>query len=100
MTACEGHLEGTSWGLEESSKRHQHRVWAHPEPVLGLLAKLSHQCWMRGGEEMESGQDFCTQDAPLCNEGTLVKGGALLSWDEHPPCPSSSPAFVICIHLP
>lgn len=42
VTASEGHPEGSSRGLEESSERHQHRVWALPEPVLGLLAQLSH----------------------------------------------------------
>lgn len=46
VTASEGRLEGPSWGLEESSKGHQYRMWAHQEPALGLLAQLSHKCWM------------------------------------------------------
>lgn len=46
VTACEGCPEGSSWGLQESPKGYEHRVGAHPEPALGLLAQLSHQCWM------------------------------------------------------
>lgn len=69
MTAGEGCPEGSPRGLEESRQGYQHRVWAHPEPVLGLLAQLSHQGRMGGGEEVESGQEFCIQDAPLCNKG-------------------------------
>ena len=43
VTAGEGCPEGSSRGLEESREGYQHRMWAHPEPVLGLLAQLSHQ---------------------------------------------------------
>lgn len=68
VTTSEGRPEGSSWGLQESSKGHQHRVWAHLEPALGLLAQLPHKCRMGGGEKMESGQEFCIQDAPLCNK--------------------------------
>lgn len=80
VTASEGCPEGSSWGLEESSKRHQHRMWAHPEPALGLLAQLSHQCWMRDGEEMQSGQELCIQDALLCNKGMQVEGQGAAAW--------------------
>ena len=43
VTAAEGCPQGPSRGLEESSEGHQHRLWAHPEPALCLLAQLSHQ---------------------------------------------------------
>lgn len=69
VTAGEGGPEGPPRGLEESSEGHQHSMWAHPEPALRLLAQLSHQPGMRGGEEVESGQEFCVQDASLCNRG-------------------------------
>lgn len=70
VTASEGRPEGSSWGLEESPEGHQHRVWARPEPALGLLAQLSHEYGMRGSKEMESGQEFCIQDAFLCKRGS------------------------------
>lgn len=43
VTASESSLERPSWGLEESSKGHQHRMGVHQEPALGLLAQLSHK---------------------------------------------------------